>query len=156
MMTFNLEDFAATPFPPQSQSQLPGPPDAFVYVFCWLQTGQEVPFYVGQTKRLSDRLGDYLEAPFAAATDFRVGEAARYLQSKGLSLRVRYRRSDDSRKDEYHLIRQLQLRGVRLLNELQAYDYKTANQVDEREVVHRFCDVLLWSSEHALYRAATV
>jgi len=88
-------------------------------------------------------MGDYQAAQFAACTDFRVGEAVRYFLKRGLRVALRYRRTDEPRKDEYVLIRDLQLLGLRLLNCLPSYDYKKADKDEERQTVQRFCDMLL-------------
>lgn len=133
---------------PLSTRSLPETTDGYVYVFCWIRDGVESQFYVGQTKRLAGRMNDYRLAQFAACTDFRVGEAVRYLRdSKKCRIVVRYRTSAAMRKDEYGLIRELQLSGVRLMNEFSSYDYRTANETEERAAVQRFCDVIISKSE---------
>jgi hypothetical protein len=50
-----------------------------LYVICWVNNEQEVPFYVGETGRLNERTDDYCVKQFGAATDFRVGEAICYI-----------------------------------------------------------------------------
>src|SRR5262249_21463234 len=151
--SFMLEEFALSPFPPQTA--LPGRPDGFIYVLCWVKDGREIPFYVGQTTRLSERIGDYVAAQFSAATDFRVGTRAKYLREKHtLEIVVRYRASTAPPSDEYLLIRQLQLSGVRLLNELQGYDWATADKAQEAAMIDGFCDVLLRQAQ--LPRATAV
>jgi hypothetical protein len=86
---------------------------------------------------------DYCLAQFQASTDFRVGEAVSYLRgTKGYQIVLRYRASAEPAKDEYHLIRKLQLSGFRLLNDLLGYNYRTAQETDERAAVQQFCDVL--------------
>ena len=88
-------------------------------------------------------MDDYCGALFAACTDFRVGEAVKYLKNeKSLRIVVRYRSSEFPRKDEDSIIRELQLSGVRLLNDLISYDYRTANCEEERAAVKKFCDIL--------------
>lgn len=140
---FTVVDF------PLSTRPLPETPDGYVYVFFWIRDGVESPVYVGQTKRLAGRMNDYRLAQFAACTDFRVGEAVRYLRdSKRCRIVVRYKKSAEMRKDEHSLIRELQLSGVRLINEFSSYDYRTANATEERAVVQRFCEVMLSKSEH--------
>ena len=134
-------------FPPEGEA-LDGLPDGdCVYVFFWAGGGATQPFYVGQTKRLANRMDDYLDPSFYAATDFKVGEAANYLRhAKGLRIFVRHTRSQDSLKDEKEVIRELQLAGVRLLNDFVGYDYHKADKRQERADIHRFCDVLLSSA----------
>ncbi len=142
-----FDDFAMVDFP-LSTLPFPETSDGYVYVFCWIRDGAESPFYVGQTKRLAGRMNDYRLAQFAACTDFRVGEAMRYLRdSKKCRIVVRYKVSAEMRKDEYGLIRELQLSGVRLMNEFSSYNYRMANETEERVAVQRFCDVMVSKSE---------
>jgi hypothetical protein len=76
---------------------------------------------------------DYCTAQFDACTDFRVGEAIRYLrEKKGCRISLRYKASGNPRKDEYDLIRELHVSGPRLLNGLVAYDYRTTDPAAER------------------------
>ena len=101
------------------------------------------PFYVGQTRRLAARMEDYGAGSFYAPTDFRVCEAARYLRDeKKCQILVRYKPSAHPREDERALIRQLQLEGIRLLNEFVGYAYRTANRRQETRYLRRFCDIL--------------
>ena len=59
-----------------------------VYVLFHLEDGSEAatPFYVGQTGRFSGRMTDYGIAAFAAATDFKVGEAIKHLRKNGMKI----------------------------------------------------------------------
>jgi hypothetical protein len=141
-----VEDFPApgtyaTSFPVRAEG-------GFVYVLCWVDNDREIPFYVGETGRLNERMGDYCTKQFGAATDFRVGEAICYLrEAKGFRIVVRYKPSSlqktDRRKDEYLIVRGFQTSGVRLLNDLVSYNYKEADQQDEKRAVHSFCEVLI-------------
>jgi len=145
--TNRFDGFTVVDFPPSTGSP-PETPGGYVYVFCWIRDGDESAFYVGQTKRLAGRMNDYYLAQFAACTDFRVGEAVRYLRdSKKCRIVVRYRVSTEMRKDEYGLIRELHLSGVRLMNDFSSYDYRTADETEERAAVQRFCDVIISKSE---------
>jgi hypothetical protein len=145
----NFEGFSVADFPP-AKGSLPGPPDGFVYVFLWAGGDVENPFYVGQTERISGRMDDYRLANFTACTDFRVGEAVKYLKStKNYRVIVRYRRSADPRKEEYEIIRDLLLEGVWLLNCFPSYNYLKCKEADERNVVQRFCDTLTGSHTKA-------
>ncbi len=93
-------------------------------------------------------MDDYCTKQFGAATDFRVGEAICYLREvKQLRIVVRYKPSSDRKKDEYLVVRALQTAGVRLLNDFASYDYKHANKEDERDALHKFCEVLLRSAQ---------
>lgn len=139
MDTMRFEDFRVADFPIAK-----GPvssPEGFVYVFCWVADGVETPFYVGQTNRFSGRMNDYSLANFKACTDFCVGEAVRYLKTKRYTVVVRHRPSLSPPKEEKEIIRHLLVSGVWLLNCLPRYDYRTDSESEEREVVHRFCDM---------------
>lgn len=140
-------------FPPDSEP-LDGLPDEdCVYVFVWSSRDVAQPFYVGQTKQLANRMGGYCEPSFYTATDFKVGEAASYLQqTKGLRIFIRAR-TKDPQTDEKKLIRELQLAGVRLLDFV-GYDYQEADERKERADIQRFCDVLV-SSASAPNRSGT-
>ncbi len=145
--TNRFDGFTAVDFPLSTRS-FPKTPDRYVYVFCWIRDGVESPFYVGQTKRLPGRMNDYRLAQFAACTDFRVGEAVRYLRdNKKCRIVVRFKASAEMRKDECGLIRELQLSGVRLMNEFSGYDYRRANETEERAAVQRFCDLMVSKSK---------
>lgn len=112
-------------------------------MICWNADGIEIPFYVGQTNRPRERMQDYAARGFKACTDFRVGSAVEYMTDYlHVSVTVRYKRSDTPRADERAWIRDLILSGYRLLNCLPAYDYRTANQEEERQIVQKFCDML--------------
>ena len=138
-----LANFCAVDFPPK-EDELLAHGEGHVYVICWKAEGRDVPFYVGQTERLKGRMCDYQSAQFAACTDFRVGEAIRYLKHEhGFRIVVLYKKSEDPRHDEYTLIRDLQLAGLRLLNSLPSYDYRRADKEEERQTVQRFCEILL-------------
>jgi hypothetical protein len=89
-------------------------------------------------------MNDYQSAQFAACTDFRVGEAIRYLRERrSLRIVARYKKSGDPCKDESTLIRDLQLSGLRLLNSLPSYDYLKADKDEERRTVQKFCEMLV-------------
>lgn len=112
-MTF--EGFCVVDFPPARGSLLS--PHGFVYVFCWVADGVEIPFYVGQTNRFSERMNDYSLANFKACTDFCVGQAVKYLKStKNYCVVVRHKPSLDPPKEEKAIIRRLLVSGVWLLN----------------------------------------
>lgn len=117
--------------------------DEFVYVLCFSDTTRCVPFYVGQTKRFWGRMDDYYWAEFAAATDFRVGEAVRFLIRKGEIL-VRYKSCVNSREEERRLINEHGKEN--LINGLSPYDYKTADAGAERERVCKFLNELLFKT----------
>lgn len=139
--SINLEGFNTSEFPPPEGS-LSACASGFVYVFCYLANGEEIPFYVGQTNRLPGRMRDYRLANFSACTDFCVGEAVRYLTSeKKYRVTLRYKQSDDPPKDEKLMIRLLMISGIWLVNCLPRYDYRTDDEAQERQLIHRFCDM---------------
>jgi len=138
-----LADFHAVDFAP-NEGGLPGRGQGHVYILCWKANGRDVPFYVGQMNRLRERMGDYQSGQFVACTDFRVGEAIRYLRDqRSVRIVIRHKESRDPVMDEYTLIRDLQLSGLRLLNSLPSYDYLKADHDEERRTVQRFCEMLL-------------
>src|SRR5258708_18896064 len=100
---FEFHEFAEVDFPPP-KGVLPGPPDGYIYVFFWTNKNVDIPFYVGETARLSGRMNDYAIASFSACTDFQVGEAGRYLKEvKNCRILVRDRRSGDRVKEAKYL-----------------------------------------------------
>jgi hypothetical protein len=139
----NLNDFKAADFP-LTRAETGGITGGFVYILCFAGSGiTETPFYVGQTDRFHGRMNDYRLASFSACTDFCVGEATRYLTgARNFRVIVRYRTSISPRTEEKRIIRDLLISGVRLLNCLPRYDYLTAGEAEERDAIHRFCDLL--------------
>jgi hypothetical protein len=138
----NVPQMAAKIREPTQQDFPSGLKVAFFMLF-WVNNEQEVPFYVGETGRLNERMDDYCVKQFGAATDFRVGEAICYIRDEWkFTIVVRYKPSSDRKKEEYLIVRNLQTSGVRLLNDLLSYNYKHADKQDEREAVRKFCDVL--------------
>ena len=132
----NFDGFCVVDFPPAN-----GP--GFVYVLCWLAGGEEIPFYVGQTQSIWGRLNDYYWADFQASTDFRVGEAVKYLGIQNLRVVARYKLSADRQEEERAIIRDLHAEGRRLLNDCRSYDYRTATEAEERIKVQTFIDGLI-------------
>ena len=119
----------------------------FVYVLCWTDGERNVPFYVGQTQAILGRMNDYHWADFQASTDFRVGEAVKYLREKGLHVIARYRLSAASKpereKEERCLIDALKAEGVVLLNCFPGYDYRKSILEEQRGRIQRFIDEIL-------------
>ena len=136
MSKTDLRDFNAVDFPPKS-----GP--GFVYVLCWVSEKEEIPFYVGETQSIWGRLNDYYWAEFKASTDFRVGEAIRYLSTKNIRVVARYRPSADPRGEERARIIELRTEGRRLLNDLPAYDYRTIPEEEARINVRKQTDQII-------------
>jgi hypothetical protein len=113
-------------------ASMPNDESRYVYALILSRDGLRVPFYIRQTGRLVGRMGDYQYRHFEACTDFRVGEAIKYLsETKQYRIEVRFRQSDDPRQEERRHIRELLLAGFPLLNHLAAYDYKVANREEE-------------------------
>jgi|SRR5665213_2235856 len=126
----------------------PADSGTYIYVIIVTANNGQFPLYVGQTCRLCGRIGDYVTAQFHAPTDFRVGEAIKYLRTqKSCRVDFFYRPSEAHLQDEKDLIREFLLAGYTLLNFLAAFDYKTANRDEERSLVHRFCDMALLRSK---------
>jgi hypothetical protein len=121
----NDEGFITTPFPKDV---------GIVYILSFKQNGAEnlVPFYIGESGRGTRRIGEYISAQFSAATDFKVGVAAKALQAAGCEVFVSYKESV-SRKDlEAELISSYKSRGFKLLNHEASYNYKTADKSAEK------------------------
>lgn len=92
--------------------------------------------------RLWGRLDDYYWAMFSAPTDFRVGEAIRYLSTKGHRIVVKYKSSEDPKGEEAKIIEDLG-RLHRLLNDLRGFDYRKADESKERLSVQKFLEETL-------------
>ena len=118
-------------------------PGDHVYVLVVEWKVSSMPLYVGQTTLLSRRIGDYVGASFQAPTDFKVGEAIKYLTGLAYKIHCYYHALSAPRKDEKALIRDLLLEGCILLNFLGGYAYKTASKTDEQKIIHLFCDMIV-------------
>jgi hypothetical protein len=136
------DDFNLVDFPP--------PRGGFVYIFYWVADGKWTPFYVGEADCFQTRMTDYSRKQFSSSTDFNVGEAAEYLNSKNYHVKVKYRLSDDRYKEEDDLIRDLRSKGFKLMNGQLGYDYHTASKeersakiLEQRTRVRRFCDDMI-------------
>lgn len=104
---------------------------------------------------MSARMQDYCQASFKASTDFKVGEAIKYLQQKNYDIVVKSKQAAGvskihRTKEEREIIRKLHLEGLQLLNDFRGYDYRTASEDEERMAIQMFCDNLV-----ALRRAAS-
>ena len=135
-MDFN--GFSVVDFAPINQ-EVPG----FVYILFLVDGSKEVPFYVGQTKRIWGRLDDYYWAMFSARTDFHVGEAVKHLNALGYRVRIKYKSTCDPLVDEGRMISQLQSESGSLMNNWKGFDFKTTNEAEGRDRVHEFLDKLL-------------
>lgn len=85
---------------------------------------------------------DYCKAHFKASTDFRVGEAICYLRQH-YRIVLKYKPTGEPKLQERTIIRDLHLSGALLLNDLGGYNYRTAERDEQREIIRRFCDVLV-------------
>lgn len=118
-----------------------------VYIIVFQTKNGDIPIYVGQTKTFIRRMGDYLTANFAAAADFAVGTAIKYLSSKGYKIKIKYKVSGNSKKEEQDVIVKLVNEGRSLLNVLKRYFYKTANKDEETRKVIVFVDDIIKRNE---------
>ena len=114
MGTINLSDFKDFEFPINKN---------ILYVLFFRQSDKDIPFYVGQSSRNIGRFGDYLSANFSCSTDFKVGEAIKYLNDQGIQVFVKIKASPDKKKEEKRIIDDFQ-KSYNLLNNLPNYDYK--------------------------------
>jgi hypothetical protein len=138
------QGFVEMNFPDFETMDFPQKPNLVYVLGVELEGGKKFhPFYVGQTSRHIGRIGDYVSAKFTASTDYKVGETVKYLLSRGLRVKVKFKEFDDPLKDEAALIRKIQEHKVPLLNDLPGYDYRVAHEEVEREKVRIFVDDLL-------------
>jgi hypothetical protein len=117
----------------------------FVYVLFWMGAdNREVPFYVGQTQSAWGRFNDYYWADFRAATDFKVGEAVRYLWERNYRVIARYTPSANPSQDENDTTAKLSEEKNILLNRRLGYSYRQGTtEAQQRARVRRFIDDLL-------------
>jgi len=132
----NFDGFTTIDFAPRS-----GP--GFVYVLCWVAEEGEVPFYVGETQSAWGRLNDYYWADFQASTDFKVGEAVKHLYAGNRRVIAKYKASTDRLRDQNAIIAALRAEGRTLLNDCRGYNYRTADENNERVRIREFIDALL-------------
>ena len=109
--------------------------------------GDTIPFYVGESRRGTRRIGDYLSAQFAASTDFKVGMAVQALREAGCEVFVSHQRSNDRRTDEAKLIDRYTKLGHKLLNSVPGYNYRSAQKSTEKTRIQQFVTELLQGAE---------
>ncbi|MGC2422775.1 MAG: hypothetical protein WA666_00250 [Nitrospirota bacterium] len=132
-MTIDFDAFEEIAFPERCD---------IVYVFHYICGEGILPFYVGESSRHFGRFGDYISANFSAATDFKVGEAVKYLREKGLGVVVKFKASQNRKEEEKRIIKHL--RGTfRLLNDLKGYHYKSSDEDSERLKIQQFIEQIL-------------
>jgi hypothetical protein len=115
-----------------------------VYILCYIRTegSEPIPFYVGESSRHVGRFGDYISGKFSASTDFKVGEAVKYLRDNVYRVVIRFDEVDNRKVEEKRILQNL--RGTfRLLNDLKGYDYNKSNERDERQNIQQFVDQIL-------------
>ncbi len=134
-----FKDFNVLDFPEDTSA---------VYVVFSKKANKEIPIYVGETDIIQRRIGDYVSASFTASTDFKVGESIRYFQEKGFKVTIKYKsvKKEHRLEEEERIKKYLRGAGRQLLNDLEGYPYKTANEEKERQKVRSFCDNILKSS----------
>ncbi|MBN1104291.1 MAG: hypothetical protein JXL84_12815 [Deltaproteobacteria bacterium] len=133
-MDFSFSDFAEIEFPQETEI-------VYVLFFSDDENCLEVPLYVGESSRAIGRFGDYISAKFSAPTDFKVGEAVRYLKGRGFKVRIKYKESEDRKSEERKIISILQKKS-RLLNELEGFSLTVSNEDAERARLHAFLKIV--------------
>jgi hypothetical protein len=125
------DKFTTVPFPEDTD---------IVYVLKYRRPGELnlIPFYVGESGRGTRRIGEYVSAQFAAATDFKVGVAVRAFRAKGCDVFVSHQESTNRRADETELINRYTQLGHKLLNAVPSYNYKSAEKSAEQARIERF------------------
>ncbi len=121
-----------------TQIPFPGNGD-IVYIIGVIHKSKFFPFYIGQSSRNIGRFGDYVSAKFSASTDFKVGEAVRYLMKKNYEVSIKYKESENKTMEESQLISNYKEKFP-LLNDLKGYDYRKSDEEDERNKIHNFID----------------
>ena len=133
------ENFTTIPFPEDKD---------IVYVLRFKRPDETktIPLYVGESGRGTRRIGEYVSAQFAAATDFKVGVAVRTLRTAGCDIFVSYQSSKNRRADEAELISRYTSEGHKLLNAEPSYNYKSAEKAAEQARIEQFVAMLLQNS----------
>ncbi len=112
-----------------------------VYVIGIEQEGKFYPLYVGETGHVYCRYADYIRAQFAAETDFKVGEAIRYLIERGHKVLVQYKHASEKKTDrkaeEDNLKKAYIAQGFSLLEGLPGYSYRAINREERKEFEER-------------------
>lgn len=118
-----------------------------VYVFVIVDSNEKIiPFYVGESSRNIGRIGDYVSAKFSASTDFKVGEAIKYLLQKKIKIKFLFKESENRKSEEKRLIEEYEnfltekYGDLKLLNHFDGYNYKNAEENKERQKIREFVD----------------
>ena len=133
-----FETFAVPDLPPNKSA---------VYVVLCIKDGKKIPIYVGETKDLCRRIGNYISGYLKQRTDFKVGEAIRYLQGK-YEVVIRHKKASEEprmrKEEEKRIIENLCGEGYILLNHgLKYYDLKNPNIEEEKQKIKCRCDDIL-------------
>lgn len=134
-MNIELSEFMDIVFPQHKNI-------VYIIYFIDKDSNEEILFYVGESSRGIGRFGDYLTAQFTASTDFKVGEAIRYIKEQGFEVGIKYKESSNRKKEEQIYLKRFR-RKYRLLNDLEGYNYKKANKQDERKKVHEYVNIMI-------------
>ena len=111
-----------------------------VYVLFYSINGTETPFYIGQTRRFIERMGDYAYGQFGAPTDFKVAAAMKFFRDElGCSIRVGHRASENRFAEERSLLKKAEELGLILLNDCPGYDCKKTTSEQAKLAVLDFC-----------------
>jgi len=131
-----FETFTVPDFPPNESS---------VYVILCVKGNEEIPIYIGEASKLRRRIGGYISASFQLFTDFKVGEAIRYLQEEEYKVVIKYKSTKEEfrKEEEKSIIDNLHGEGYRLLNDLGSYNYRTASKEEERLRIRSFSNDIL-------------
>jgi hypothetical protein len=131
-----LQDYTTMPFPEKGD---------IIYLIGIVHNEKFIPFYIGQTSRNIGRFGDYVSAKFSASTDFKVGEAIKYLRTLGYKILIKYKESEDRRNEEKGVINEFKQKNKTypLLNEIDGYGYTNADENSERLKIRKFIDSFL-------------
>jgi hypothetical protein len=120
----------------------------FVYViYRQLEEGSRAPLYVGESTQPYKRMDDYARHDFMAATDFKVGVAIQYLRARDYRVFVEIEEVEDRYAAECGKIDAFKRQGVRILNDLRGYNYRTADPVEEQRRVEEFVAGLITTGE---------
>lgn len=109
----------------------------YILYFRHQDDGIDIPFYVGESSRHFGRFGDYISANFTAATDFKVGEAIKYIQSFKFHVGAQYKETNNRKEEEKQIIKELS-EDYLLLNDLAGFHYSSANIHEEKIRIHNF------------------
>jgi len=134
-MTIDFSTFEEMEFPQHCD---------IVYVLHYIHGdgAKPLPFYVGESSRHVGRFGDYVSANFSAATDFKVGEAVKYLRKKGLRVVIKFQESHNRKEEEKRILQHLRS-TFKLLNDLKGYRYGDSDASSERLKIHQFIEQIL-------------